>query len=94
MNKESPNGWFCPAALKWVKYSDYYADPSKPHYGYKSWHDWFIREVKPEARPIDTDPNVIVNSSDSYPIIYPPANNDKDYVIQGTNPTLDAKEHN
>ena len=73
MNKKEPYGWFSPAAVdeKRVNYADYYADTKLEDYGYKTWHDWFTRAIRPEARPIDTNPKVIVNSSDSYPVIYP-----------------------
>jgi phosphatidylserine decarboxylase len=51
------NGWLSPAALKRVDYNDYICDPSAPHYGFKSWHDWFTREIKEEARPLNDDEN-------------------------------------
>jgi phosphatidylserine decarboxylase len=36
-----------PEALKRVNYNDFICNPSAPHYGFKSWHDWFTREIKP-----------------------------------------------
>jgi phosphatidylserine decarboxylase len=45
MNGEE-GGWLSPAALKRVDYSEYVCNPTVPHYGFKSWHDWFTREIK------------------------------------------------
>ena len=72
-----------------VDYCDYYANPCEPHYGYKNWHDWFTRAIRPDRRPIDENPKVIVNSSDSYPVIYPGQDD-----LEGSNPTYNAKESN
>lgn len=54
MNSEK-NGWFSPAALRRVNYADFICNPKAPHYGFKSWHDWFTREIKEEARPFNLD---------------------------------------
>jgi phosphatidylserine decarboxylase len=52
MNEESPNGWFSPEAKKQIDYDLYICDPTKPHYGFKNWNNWFIREFKLGARPL------------------------------------------
>jgi hypothetical protein len=40
------DGWLSPKALERVCYKDFICDTSKPHYGFKSWHDWFTREIR------------------------------------------------
>ncbi|KAI9929386.1 hypothetical protein ASPWEDRAFT_41398 [Aspergillus wentii DTO 134E9] len=55
----------------------YVCDPSKPHYGWKSWDDFFIRLFRPGIRPIaypddkkfrGLDPtSVVVNACESKP---------------------------
>ena len=72
MNEQEPHGWFCKTALKYIDYNEHYVDKNKPHWGFKSWNDWFTRSIRPEARPIDTKPNSIVHSSDSYPCYQKP----------------------
>jgi phosphatidylserine decarboxylase len=72
--------WFSPhglAALEEVannggttsaKFPEMYkCDPSAKHYGYKSWDDFFTRELQPEFRPIASpdDDNVIANACES-----------------------------
>ena len=56
--------------MKYWNPDEYYVDKSKPHWGFNSWNDWFTRQVRPEARPIAPGDNVIVNSSDSFPLQY------------------------
>ncbi|ROV90807.1 hypothetical protein VPNG_09850 [Cytospora leucostoma] len=75
-------GWFGPHATHDVmevanapyetshKFEDFYVcDPSKPKYGFKSWDDFFTRQVREEARPIASpdDDNVIANACESRP---------------------------
>ncbi|KAL1884152.1 hypothetical protein VTK73DRAFT_6821 [Phialemonium thermophilum] len=45
----------------------YICDPSKEHYGYKSWDDFFTRRVHDAARPVASpdDDNVIANACES-----------------------------
>lgn len=45
----------------------YVCDPSKPHFGYKSWDDFFTRKVHDKARPVASpdDDNVIANACES-----------------------------
>lgn len=50
------------------KFEDMYVcDPSKEHYGFKSWDDFFTRKLRPEARPVASpdDDNVIANACES-----------------------------
>lgn len=45
-------------SAKWNP-DDFIVDKSLPYYGFNSWSDFFKRKIKPEARPIDQDINVI-----------------------------------
>ncbi len=47
----------------------YVCDPSQPHYGFKSWDDFFTREFRDGVRPIASpdDDKVIVNACESAP---------------------------
>lgn len=58
-------GWLSEEASKYLNYNDFVCDKTKPHYGFKCWNDWFIRELAEGARPIEgkDDPSVIVHSS-------------------------------
>jgi phosphatidylserine decarboxylase len=58
------NGWL---SSDKVNYKDFIHDPTDLEYfGFSSWNDWFSRRLAPNARPVDSDPNVIVHSSESY----------------------------
>lgn len=54
LNSEE-GGWLSPPALKKVNYDDFICDPTAPYYGFKSWHQWFLREIKEEKRPMNDD---------------------------------------
>lgn len=45
----------------------YKCDPSADHYGYKSWDDFFTRQLQPSFRPIASpeDDNVVANACES-----------------------------
>lgn len=64
-------GWFSKTALQTMPgfVEDFECNPSKPHYGFCSWNDFFTRKLRPEARPIacPEDQNVIVNACESRP---------------------------
>ena len=64
---DSPTGWFCEAARAQLKMEDYLADPGQPHWGFTSWNQFFSRQLKAGARPIQHpgDPAVIVAACDS-----------------------------
>lgn len=64
---DSPTGWMSPEAQAQLKMENYIYDPKAPHWGFKSWNDFFTREVKPGARPIDKpdDNKVVVAACDS-----------------------------
>ncbi|KAI0973533.1 Phophatidylserine decarboxylase-domain-containing protein [Xylaria arbuscula] len=47
----------------------YVCDPQTKHHGYKSWDDFFTRELRPNVRPLagPDDANVIANACESTP---------------------------
>ncbi|SPQ24820.1 e146e92d-4269-4ffa-b9b0-d40741485f26 [Thermothielavioides terrestris] len=50
------------------KFEDMYkCDPTKPHFGFKSWDDFFTRQLQESARPVASpdDDNVIANACES-----------------------------
>jgi len=65
----SDNGWLSPPALKALHMEDFLHDPKAPHFGFKSWNHFFIRQLKPGVRPIaePDDPRVIVSACESAP---------------------------
>jgi len=65
----SENGWLSPAALKVVQMEDFIHDPKAPYFGFKSWNDFFIRQLKPGVRPVAApeDKKVIVSACESAP---------------------------
>ena len=68
LNEEEPFGWFCPTAQKLINWDDFCIDKSKPYWGFTSWNDWFTRSLRPEARPVAQGENIIVHSSDAFPV--------------------------
>ena len=69
----APGGWFSPEALaampKFVE--EYECDPEKPHYGFKSWDDFFTRKFRtnPDVRPVafPDDDYIVTNACESAP---------------------------
>jgi phosphatidylserine decarboxylase len=65
------NGWFSEEALKKMPnfQNDFICDPSKPHWGFISWNDFFTRKLRPYARPVafPNDDNVITNACEAAP---------------------------
>lgn len=63
----SDDGWMCAAARDKLDMPSFQYDPNAPHWGFKSWNDFFTRKLAKDARPID-DPNnhkTIVSACDS-----------------------------
>ena len=85
---DSEYGWFNPKTEKYVNWNDYYVYPKKPHWGFANWNDWFTRKIRPEARPIAPGKNIVVNSSDSFPLNY-----DRSGLL-GSNPARKVKAEN
>ena len=81
------DGWFSSQAMNYWNPDEYYVDKSKPNWGFANWNDWFTRAVRPECRPIAPGNNVVVNSSDSFPLQY------RDNQI-GRNPATNVKAEN
>ena len=69
----SPGGWFSPEALNAMPnfVEEFECDPEKPHYGFKSWDDFFTRKFRtnPDVRPVASpdDDYIVVNACESAP---------------------------
>ncbi|MFO1068868.1 MAG: phophatidylserine decarboxylase associated domain-containing protein [Geminicoccaceae bacterium] len=61
---ETDEGWFCAAAYAYNDLGSYVIpDRSAPYWGFKSYNDFFHRDIKPEARPVhNPGDNSFVNS--------------------------------
>lgn len=60
-------GWLSPSAYKFNKLEEFIIpDKKAPHWGFKSYNDYFHRQIKPECRPIASpkDSKVIVSAND------------------------------
>jgi len=64
---DSPTGWMSKEAKNQLHMDDYIYKPDALYWGFSSWNDFFTREVKKDARPIDNknDNKVIVAPCDS-----------------------------
>ena len=71
LSDDPEKGWFGENAMKAMPdFAQLYkCDPSKPHYGFASWDDFFTREFRDGVRPIadPCDNRVIVNACESAP---------------------------
>ena len=71
LNDDPGTGWFGEDAMEampdFVK--EFKCDPSQPHYGFKSWDDFFVREYRDRIRPVEApnDDSVIANACESAP---------------------------
>lgn len=65
---QGPHGWLSPFAYQDMKLYEFVTERSDPHWGWKSYNDFFHRAIKPEARPIagPDDPTVIVSANDGH----------------------------
>jgi len=66
------DGWFSASGMKKLGGNfekDFICDPSKPHYGFTSWDDFFTRELRPNARPVayPDDDKVIISACEAAP---------------------------
>jgi phosphatidylserine decarboxylase len=63
---EKPDGWLSQSAFWYNKLYEFEYDKKKPHWGWKSFNDYFHRQVRPECRPIaePDNPKVIVSAND------------------------------
>lgn len=64
---EGPEGWLNPEAYKYNALDEYMIpDRGAPYWGWKSYNDFFHRQIKPECRPVDSpdDPRIINSPND------------------------------
>ena len=66
---DSPRGWMCESARKSTKIDQFQVDEADPHWGFRSWNDFFTRRLRPGARPIAAPENdkVIISPCESTP---------------------------
>lgn len=64
---DSTTGWQCKEAMDRLHMDDYVYDPAAEYWGFKSWNDFFTREVRDGARPIEGKGNskIVVAPCDS-----------------------------
>ena len=71
LNDDPQNGWFGADAHKAMPtfVEDFVCDPKLPHYGFKSWDDFFIRQFREGVRPVAEPDNdaVVVSACESAP---------------------------
>lgn len=71
LNENPKNGWFGKDAKKAMPNfeKDFICDPKAPHYGFKSWDDYFTRKFIEKSRPVSSpdDDSVIANACESAP---------------------------
>ena len=63
---EGEYGWLSPFAYQDMKLYEYVFDRAAPHWGWKSYNDYFHREIRKDARPIAApgDPKVVISAND------------------------------
>ena len=71
LNDDPHKGWFGKDAMEAMPnfVEEFKCDPSQPHYGFKSWDDFFVREYRDGIRPVDApdDDSIIANACESAP---------------------------
>ncbi|RFU44490.1 phosphatidylserine decarboxylase family protein [Paraburkholderia sp. DHOC27] len=69
LSTSAPNGWFSPEADKRIGMGQFLCEPDKPHWGFASWNDFFTRQFRAGARPVDDPGNhkVIVSPCEAAP---------------------------
>jgi phosphatidylserine decarboxylase len=71
LNDHPRTGWFGAAALRAMPdfEREFLCDPAQPHWGYRSWDDFFTRELRAGVRPVAQpgDDRIIVNACESAP---------------------------
>ncbi len=67
---------------------DWTESQKQPH-EFRSFNDFFIRTLKPEARPIDLEPLSITSPADSYIIVKETITNTMQFPIKNSNFTLE-----
>lgn len=66
---DSPSGWKSPGARASIGIEQFEHDPDDPHWGFRSWNDFFTRRFRAGQRPVADagDDAVIVNACESTP---------------------------
>jgi phosphatidylserine decarboxylase len=71
LSDDPRKGWFGKDAMEAMPnfVEQFQCDPEAPHYGFTSWDDFFTRQFRPKARPVESpdDDSVIVNACESAP---------------------------
>ncbi|MBI2241531.1 MAG: phosphatidylserine decarboxylase family protein [Magnetospirillum gryphiswaldense] len=69
LTTQNPKGWFSANAAQNVDMTLFVCDPGLPHYGYKSWNDFFTRLFKPGMRPVaePDNPRLVTSACESTP---------------------------
>lgn len=71
LNDDKHTGWFGEDALEEMPNfaEEFVCDPSKPHYGFTSWDDFFTRVYREGIRPVEEPDNwdVVANACESAP---------------------------
>ncbi|CAE6446981.1 unnamed protein product [Rhizoctonia solani] len=60
------DGWFGPMALEDMPdfFDTFLCDQNAPYCGFKSWDDYFTRQIRPGARPVEClEDNSVINSA-------------------------------
>ena len=69
LNDDPETGWFGRDALEDMPHfaDEFVCDPDKPHYGFTSWDNFFIRQYRDGVRPVECpeDNKVIANACES-----------------------------
>jgi phosphatidylserine decarboxylase len=63
---EKPDGWLSQSAFWYNKLYEFEFDKSKPHWGWKSYNDYFHRQINLKYRPIaePDNPKAVVSAND------------------------------
>ena len=71
LSDDPHSGWFGEDAMEAMPNFDeeFECDPQAPHYGFKSWDDFFVRTYREGVRPVEApdDDGVIANACESAP---------------------------
>lgn len=71
LNTDPVRGWFGENAMAAMPefVEDFQCDPSRPHFGFHSWDDFFTRQFRIGRRPVASpeDDRIIVNACESAP---------------------------
>ena len=71
LNEDPKTGWLGESAMAAMPgfQETFVCDPSLPHWGFRSWDDFFTRRLKKDARPVacPDDDSVICNACESAP---------------------------